>query len=153
MLFVSQRIDDVELAAGRGNDRGLLLLKGSNTSARTHRSRLRATSSSGSRTPSANCARQVQRVATKFTDGDLEGGSRPQRRLLEEQRHVEASQHRRRLAAEPAFGLHLRRDREQPIEIDRLRSRIDRKSLREGHRRRTGRSRAVFPVDPHVLGA
>ena len=58
----------------------------------TQRSRLRATSTAGSRSLSAAVGKRRDDVAAKLAHGNLEGGDRAQRRFLEEQRHVRATE-------------------------------------------------------------
>ena len=66
MLLVAQRVDDVQPRRRGGDRRDLLLRVGPHHQARaTHRSRLRATSSSGSRVPSANSDGHVQRLGRR----------------------------------------------------------------------------------------
>ena len=74
------------------------------TSACTQRSRLRATSSSGSRAPSANSAGTSSACAAELADGDLERRPRPERRLLEEQADVPAAERARRRRASCRAG-------------------------------------------------
>ena len=105
MLFVGQRVDDVQPWRRVGQQLGTVPARTSGrTSARTQRSRLRATSSSGSRPP-ANSVEQVQHVAAELLDGDFERRARAQRRLLEQQRHVRSVERcRGRCLAGPAAG-------------------------------------------------
>ena len=60
------------------------------TTASTHRSRFLATSATGSRRPSATSGCSAMTCAAQLPRGDLERRPRPQRRLLEQHRHVAA---------------------------------------------------------------
>ena len=132
VLLVGQRVDDVQARrriAPRSAARSCAKVR--TTSARTQRSRLRATSSSGSRPP-ANSVDRFSDVAAELFHRDLERRARPQRRLLEEQRHVRAVERPRGRRCRPswrsAFSCTASRSRRSSASAE-PRSRTDRKSL------------------------
>ena len=120
MLLIGQRVDHVQPRRGR---RELLRARRCEnvriTTASTQRSRLRATSATGSRWPSATSACSATTCAAQLADGDLERRSRPQRRLVEQHRDVAAVERvgGRRVAAERAVRLQLRGELEAALEI------------------------------------
>ena len=136
MLLVGERIDDMQLTAGRGDDGGFFLLVGSNHQ-RAHPA-LEVARDVLERLADAfgELRRKMQRVAAELADGDLERRPRPQRRLLEQQRDVQPGECGRRLTSEPAVDLHLRGGRQQAIEIDRRQVENGQEVLRERDRRR-----------------
>ena len=92
------------------------------TTASTQRSRLRATSATGSRPPSATSGCSVDHVPAELANRDLERRARAQRRLLEQHRDVAAAERvgRRRLAPERPVGLQLRGEIEAALEVGRI---------------------------------
>ena len=90
------------------------------TTASTQRSRLRATSATGSRRPSATSGCSADDVPAELADGDLEGRPRAQRRLFEQHRDMAARRAPSAVgasAAERPVGLHLRREVETALEV------------------------------------
>ena len=92
MLLVGQRVDDVKLATGVRDDRGLLLRERANDqrpdpSLEVARDVLQRLANAF-----GELRGQMQRVAAELADGDFERGARAQRRLLEEQCHVQSGQ-------------------------------------------------------------
>ena len=120
MLFVGQGVDDVQIRSGCGQDRRLLLGEGPDDERADPSLQIpgdvldRLALSLGQR------SRQMEGIAAKLADRDLERRSSPQGRFFEEQRHVQAGQHRsgRCLRSEPPVGLHLRRGTQQFLELD-----------------------------------
>ena len=119
MLFVGERVDDVQVAPGGGQRRRLLLRErandeGADPSLQVARDVLK-------RLARAFCerGREMQRISAQLTNRDLESRSRTQRWLFEQQGDVQAGECRRQrcLASEPPVGLHLCRDAQQPVEI------------------------------------
>ena len=72
--------------------------------------------------PQRHVGLQRHHVAAQFTHGNLEGRARAQRRLVEQQRQMPAVERvrGRRMAAERAVGLHVRRELQAAIEIRRI---------------------------------
>jgi hypothetical protein len=61
-------------------------------------------------------------VSAQLANGNFESRSRPQRRLVEEQRDMAAAERirRRRMTAERAVGLQLRGELQTPLQIRRI---------------------------------
>src|SRR4029078_5179256 len=76
MLFVSQRIDHVKLPCGVGNDRGFLLRERPNHQGAHPTLEVACDIDERLANTFGKLGRQVQRVAAKFADGDLERGPR-----------------------------------------------------------------------------
>ena len=150
VLFVGQRVDDVEPGRRAANSTRICCAKVRMTAALTQRSRLRATSTIGSRPPSATSPGRATTSPPSLADRNLEGQPRAQRRLLEQHRHVGPRERVRGRRLRPSARSRFRRpaSARQRSSSSGVKSSTERKLLAPPAGRASGVSGRVMPNPP-----